>query len=313
LRVALISNPHSARNRKRLAELDERLAGRALHHVSHDLGRIDETVRDVAAADLDLLGINGGDGTVHRVLTALASQGLLRRCARIAVLPGGSTNMTAHDLNGGPLSLNHAFDAFLRAVDGHADTVTREAVAIRTDDRPTQLGFFFGMGAIIRGIEFCHQRIFALGIRKEWASGAALLRAAWGIARRERVFAEGVDLEAKFDERAIEGRASIFLVSTLARLFLGIKPFWGEGDGALASTWVAEDAERFLRTLPALLRGDQARLESRRGYTSTRAMHVAVRGGEQYTIDGEIYRTASSAVEIEPYRLPPIVALRVAA
>src|SRR5262249_53155964 len=127
-------------------------------------------------------------------------------------------------------------------------------------------------------------------IRKEFASGVAMLRAAWGIARREPIFAEGVALDARFDGESHRGRASIFLVTALRALFLGIKPFWGTGDAPLSVTWVADDAHHFLRTFPALLRGEAARLHEREGYLSRRAHRIEVRGDDRYTIDGEIYR-----------------------
>jgi diacylglycerol kinase (ATP) len=217
-------------------------------------------------------------------------------------LPGGSTNMSARDVNAGALSLERALASFAAAVDRpRLTTVARDAVRARDGDGPPRIGFLFGMGAVIRGIEYCHERIFALGIRKEFASGLAMLRAAWGIARREPVFAQGVALDARFDDEVHRGRASIFLVTALRALFLGIKPFWGDGEGPLAVTWVADDARRFLRTFPALLRGQAERLHECEGYLSRRAHRVEVRGDDRYTIDGEIYRAKGDLV-LDVYR-----------
>jgi diacylglycerol kinase family enzyme len=310
VRAALLSNPHSARNRRRLGAVDARISGRVLHRVSENLDDLGHVLREFADGGVELIGINGGDGTVHRVLTELAQAHLLGDCPKIAMLPGGSTNMTARDLNGGSLSLEQSLDAFLLAVERDTAPVTlRSTVRVISEERPPQVGFCFGMGAVVRGIEYCHERIFSLGIRKEWASGAALLRAAWGIARRERIFADGVTLEARYDGDPSSGRASIFLVSALERLFLGIKPFWGVGPEPLATTWVSEDATRFMRTLPALLRGDASRLHVANGYSSRRARDVEVRGGEQFTIDGEIYRNSADVLYIDSAAVIPVVPL----
>ncbi len=289
MRAALISNPHSARNRRHLGDIDAQLRGRVIHRITQDMGDLSRIVAELADAGVDFIGINGGDGTVHQVLTHMQAIGALATPPRLALLPGGSTNMTSRDINGLTLSLPQGVSAFLRAVDGNAAVTQRKAIRIARGSSPAQIGFCFGMGAIIRGIEFCHERIFSLGIRREWASGAALVRAAWGIARREAVFSEGIDLTASWDNESRQGRSSIFLVSTLDHLFLGIRPFWGTGSGTLSSTWVDENAHRFFRTLPALLRGDADRLHEEDGYTSRRAESVEVSGGAQYTIDGDIY------------------------
>jgi len=141
----------------------------------------------------------------------------------------------------------------------------------------------------------------------------AMARAVWGIARREPVFAEGVALSARFDDEDHAGKASIFLVSALRSLFLGIHPFWGEGAGPLAVTWVAEDARRFLRRFPALLRGDGQRLPECDGYLSRRVHTVHVAGDEHYQIDGEIYHAPGGRLALDAYGPVMIVPLGAAA
>jgi diacylglycerol kinase family enzyme len=301
MRAAVITNPFSSRNRRQLERVRAALDGRVQHHVTESAEALPDLIDAIANDGVELLGINGGDGTIHAVLTGYARRGDASRMPVFALLPGGSTNMSARDVNHGPLRLDRALDSFLAASTAGMPAVAREVIRIRDGDRGPQLGFIFGMGAVIRGIEYCHERVYALGIKDEWVTGVALVRAAWGIARRERVFAEGVALVARLDDEPRCGRASIFLVSALHRLLLGIRPFWGAGPGPLDVTWVTEDARRFLRTFPALLRGDASRLAEADGYVSRRVREIELRTDEHYTIDGEIYRPAAGRLALDSY------------
>jgi len=272
-----------------------------MHRFCESVDAIPSVLEEITSSGVDVLGINGGDGTIHQILTALARSRAGADLPILALLPGGSTNMSARDLNGGPMTLERALEAFRDALRHGRAPAARDVIRVTDAVGAERLGFCFGMGAVIRGIEYCHERIFALGIRQEWASGVAMARAAWGIARRERVFAEGVTLATRFDDEAHAGNASIFLVSALRSLFLGIRPFWGEGSGPLAVTWVADDARRFLRRFPALLRGEGHQLPEREGYLSRRVSHVEVSGDEHYQIDGEIYRAPGGRLTLEAH------------
>jgi len=300
MRAAVITNPHSTRNRRGLAHVRAALDGRVLHRVSESADALPEILQQLASDGVQLLGINGGDGTIHSVLTELARSGAA--VPTLALIPGGSTNMSARDVNRGPMGHARAIASFLNAAASPAPrTAAREIIRVRDGERTPQLGFIFGMGAVIRGIEYCHERIYALGIKDEWVTGVALVRAAWGIARRERIFAEGVALDARLDDEPHQGRASIFLVSALRKLLLGIRPFWGQGPGPLDVTWVAEDARRFLRTFPALLRGEAQRLEESAGYLSRRVRTIELGAEEHYTIDGEIFRPSVGRLSLDAY------------
>jgi diacylglycerol kinase (ATP) len=300
VRTAVLTNPHSSRNRRQLARVRALLDGRVLHRVTDAAADLPRVLAELRAEGVEVLGINGGDGTIHEVLTVLAREQPPGSLPALALLPGGTTNMSARDVNHGPLGLRVAIERFL-AIAERGPLPVRRGV-IRVDDgRNVRCGFIFGMGAVIRGIEYFHERVVAKGARQEWATGLAVLRTAWGIARRERIFSEGVTLEARLDGETRRGTASIFLVSALERLLLGIRPFWGRGPGPLAVTWVADDARRFLRKFPALLRGQGERLAESDGYLSRRSQRVEVTAQENYTIDGEIYRPEHGHLVLESH------------
>ena len=195
-------------------------------------------------------------------------------------------------LNGGPVPFDRALDRSARSDRRQRLTGEPRHLLQRSRDghRP-QLGLCLGMGAVIRGIEYAHERIFSLGLRDELAAGVALLRAGWGIARREPVFADGVPLELDIDGESLHSRASIFLITTLNELLIGIRPFWGEGNAPLRVTLVREHAHRFLRSFPDLLRGrPEPHLTEAGGYFSRRGdAQSTSRAKDRTLIDGEIY------------------------
>ena len=187
MRSAILTNPHSNRNRRHLPRLRSQLT--RLSDVRHiETASLDELPAAVGALlddGVELLGINGGDGTVHLVLTALLRASAGRQLPAIALLPGGTTSMSARGLNGGAVPFDRALDALLDAIENARAGEPRHLLRVHAAGADPQLGLCLGMGAIVRGIQYCHERIFSLGLRDEWAAGVAMLRAGWGIARRE--------------------------------------------------------------------------------------------------------------------------------
>ena len=313
LRTAILTNPHSNRNRRHLPRLRSQLE--RLSDVRHietaSLADLPGAVDAVLADGIELLGINGGDGTVHLVLTELLRAGAGRRLPAIALLPGGTTSMSARGLNGGAVPFDRALDALVDAIEGGATGEPRHLLKVHAVGAEPQLGLCLGMGAIVRGIEYCHERIYSLGLRDEWAAGMAMLRAGWGIARRESVFADGVPIDVDIDGERHSARASIFLVSAMSELLLGIRPFWGDGVAPLRITLVREHARRFLRSFPDLLRGrPDPHLTEEGGYFSRRGTAVDIRGEGPYQIDGEIYHAQTGEIRIDAFGPVTVIPLR---
>ena len=276
---------------------------RGIQHIeTASLDDLPGAVEMLLADGVELLGINGGDGTVHAVLTALLRASAGQPLPSIALLPGGTTSMSARGINGGAVPFNRALDALLYAMDSVPAGQQRYLLKVHAPGADAQLGLCLGMGAIVSGVEYCHERIYSLGLRDEWAAGAALLRAGWGIARREPVFADGVPLDLDIDGERHSAKASIFLVTVLDELILGIRPFWGDGADPLRITLVREHATRFLRSFPDFLRGRaHPHLTEAAGFLSRRGSHIEIRSPGPYTIDGEIYHSKSGEIRVEAF------------
>ena len=320
-RIAVLSNAGSGGNRRRteLLRLLDTTSGLD-HRVTASADELPEALSVLLAREPALLAVNGGDGTVQAVLTAwaaLVDEGAVPPApVPVAVLPAGSTNMTAHDLGCGGRMRRRLDDLLaLRDRDRRAWQVeARQPLAVVDGAGERRLGFFFGMGTIVRGIEYWHGRLRHGGGAGEWGAGAALLRAAWGIVRREPPFHEPARLRlvAEADRKAgrveAEQAVTFLLATTMRRLFLGIAPFWGEAPAPLSVTWVEAGARRFLPRIPALLAGREAHLPAADGYHGLRTDRLGLSFDDPWAIDGEVF-PASASLQLAPAPAQPFVRL----
>lgn len=320
-RIAILSNAGSGRNRRR-SELLRRLDSTSGvdHLVTDAADAVPEALATLLGREPAVLAVNGGDGTVQAVLTVLAdlvdAGAVPATPVPIAVLPAGSTNMTAHDLGCGGRMQRRLSDLLaLRDRDQGAWRVTfRRPLQVRDADGVRRIGFFFGMGTIVRGIEYWHERLRHGGGAGEWGAGAALARAAWGIVRRQPPFdaPARLRLQARGATAAMTQEAeedvAFLLATTMRRLFLGITPFWGAAQGPVAVTWVDSGARRLLVRMPHLLRGRHARLPAEDGYHGLRTERLELAFEDPWVIDGEVF-PASAGLALEPAPTQPFLRL----
>ena len=122
---------------------------------------VPEALAALAENDVELLIVNGGDGTLVRTLTeVLAHRPFGGRVPMIAPLRGGRTNMSARDIGANRDPLKGLNEVLMSAREGRiAERVSRRRV-LRVDYRPFEdpvYGMFFGAGMIHRAIGLVHQ------------------------------------------------------------------------------------------------------------------------------------------------------------
>jgi hypothetical protein len=251
----------------------------------------------------DVLAINGGDGTVQAVLTDLLGDEPLGWMPHLALLRGGTTNMTAADLG-----LSGRADRALRRLlewarrGGTGERVRRAVLAVRANPQsPSRCGLFFGAGAIVKGIEHFHRAVNTKGLGGEVGPGVSMLRMLLAMVRRESRFVSPLSMEFDLDP-ALPGGAPLagdyFLVfaSSLERLFLGFHPYWGERDGAFHFTSLRAHPVRPLLTMPRLLFGKPGPgATPANGYFSRRVDGLRLEMDGDFTLDGEIYSASRAA------------------
>ncbi len=296
-RLAILSNLRSKAGlaRQQLVASLSGLTG-VEHRLCEAMDDLPALLTDMLATGPKVLAVNGGDGTLQAVLTALLG-GDFDKLPVLCALPGGSTNMSAGDL-GARGSLRKALAALLSLRDQTQASwpiATRPVLEVRSREGAFHAGLFFGVGTIVRGAEFWQQQLRASGRTGELAAGAALARGAWGMLRRQPPFADPTRLRLQLDDQEpMDAEVALLLVTVMRRLFLGLTPFWGEGDAALACTWIDDRPRRLLRRLPAVLRGRAGEMHAGEGYHSQRAAQVEVSLDDVWLLDGELHPGGTS-------------------
>ncbi len=297
LRPGLLHNPHSGANRK-----GEKAIDRALQAYPELLRRdidhppsIVSALGEFAAVGVNLIVVNGGDGTVQAVLTALLHESPFQQAPLLALLHAGSTSMTAADvgLRGKPPRALNRLMRYLEGRGGNGKIVCRQVLRVRTAPIAAPLyGMACGTGAVYQGVKFYHNKLHRLDLRREVGPDLAMLRFLWALARGDEELTAPSRLSVSLDgqpERTFMHAGA--LISTLERLLLGIYPFWGEGDGPLHYTALRSQPRRLLRRLPWLLRGRAHHLATpEHGYMSVNVGRVAMRIEGGFMLDGEIFQ-----------------------
>lgn len=297
--IGVISNPRSHRNRRDLAAVMRAAAalpdGR--HRLLEDMADLPAILADFAAAGVRLLVVNGGDGTVQAVFTEIFNDGPFATPPAFAVLSGGMTNMIADDvgLRGRPeraiVHLVHALSA------DRCDMVSRRLIRCEAvpGARPLH-GMFFGAAAICRAILACRASVHPLRIEAQAAAGVTIaglmLRRLLRGGRNDPVF-RGERITVQLDnEEAAENSYLLLLVTTLDRLVLGSRPFWGQEAGGLRFTSIAHPPPHLLRAIWPVLSGRQpARADG--AYVSRNVHRVSLAMDGPWTLDGEMFMARS--------------------
>lgn len=294
-RLGIINNVQAGRTRARLAEVRALVADcNADVREVGDLPSIVSATRELLAAGVDLLAVNGGDGTAQAVITELQRHD--DKSPQLAILPGGTTNLTAHDLNG-RLGIRTALRSLARQHTRPADTrrlVSRPLLAVSMAGASTEYGFFLGAGAILAGMRHFREHVGSRGLRDELAAGLSLMRGLAGVAGREHEWANH-ETEVHTERHAeFAGPQNLVLATTLERLLLGLRPWWGLDAAPIHLTALGRQPKSFLRVVPSILRGrSHSRATPAAGYRSANVEALTLHAAEGFALDGQIFNPPS--------------------
>lgn len=287
--IGLIANGRSWRNARAGGLAPGALA---LHEAPDHPDGYGEALARFAASGVTTLVVDGGDGTLRDVLSALPGAYAGAPLPAIALAPSGKTNVAAADVGG----IRRGADAIARLraalVSGAVKRSVRHPIEIAFGDRRL-LGFVFGLGAFERATRLVDERVHHKGFAGQIgvalgvvASGSAALfgeeKAAW---RR------GVPLGLGFDGAAPEDsvfRHSFALLATsLDRWVLGLWPFWGKGEGAIAVTEIAAPPRRLFAGLATAGLGRPRPWAEAEGWRSVRADDLTLDMETGFIVDGD--------------------------
>ncbi|MCI1321415.1 MAG: acylglycerol kinase family protein [Acetobacter sp.] len=303
LSFALIHNPMSRRNegdgqefRRRAAEL---LGDRLVCPSSRERLYID--VAALCREDIGCIVVDGGDGTVSDVMTAIQAARPTGPFPDIAILPSGNTNLIAADVGFGMRGI----EAIERLIERDKAGTLRDGCNVRhpiilswpeTDRRPV-LGMFCGLAAFTRATRLAHQpdvlNRYSHGMAVAVTIFLALCRLLSGKGRRE--WLGGTELTMSRDGGPEDsGGRFLFLCTTLHHLPYNLWPFWsGEADGgALIWLEVLSRPRSLISSVFSLLTGRvPASLKNNPSFRSGKSASFVMHMQEGLVMDGHEYDT----------------------
>jgi diacylglycerol kinase (ATP) len=302
--VGVIYNPRSHRNLG--ADFD---CGVCPHvHIAQprERGQLPQALTEFAAKGIDLLVINGGDGTVRDVLTC--GQAIFGDdWPAIAVLPKGKTNALTVDL-GVPedWGLQDAIDAL-----DHGSRVYRRPMHVAKAQEPGSraAGFILGAGAFTKSIkagQSAHRlgafNSMVVGVTGIWALLQSLFAGRgnpWRKGAQMAICLGSADAPMEHSGHGDPARRQLLFASTLERLPAGIKPF-GALKGGLKLVVVDQISRRTTALVPLVLLGKLTRGLRERGIHQLAATQFSLTIDDQLILDGEAFPAGDYRIEQGP-------------
>ncbi|MCZ6829458.1 MAG: diacylglycerol kinase family protein [Gammaproteobacteria bacterium] len=318
-RIGLISNRNSGHNRDQFEQIKQLVAGcKNVNHLeTASSGDIPAALRQLVEQKIEVLAINGGDGTVSAILGHALEHTSFGKLPPVVVLPGGTANMNAGDI-GARGKLLPAVRRFCHWAGSGGnlggEQVQRSLMRVQIGaETSVHYGMFLGMGAVIQGTEYAHQEIHSRGLRDDFSVALGVARTVWGLIRDDPRFSQTVAVNLRLNDAtdSHDYNALIIVVSSLQRLFLGMRPFWGTGPGPLRLTLIMEHPHRFLRTFIAIARGKPNRhATTDNGYISHNADRINISMQGSLNLDGEILTSEPAAGPITITASPMVTFIR---
>ena len=89
------------------------------------------------------------------------------------------------------------------------------------------------------------------------------------------------------------------LVSTIERLFLGVRPYWGTEDGSLHFSAISDRPQHLMLVLPSILHRQSCRLRTpENGYFSHNANEARLTLSSGFMLDGELHPIGPDMEEV---------------
>jgi len=334
-RIGILCNPLGGRVQVRLEEirrLGRGLGGDGYREASTPV-EIGDAISNLLEADLDLLCLIGGDGTVQAALTALHSCAPPEDWPLLAALPGGTTNMTAKDLGSwrrveaglkALASRQRGSGGSEAGMDGGSapgrggpeataeflgTLVRRPVLRIEGAEVGVLGGMFLGVGAAPIGVRYFHERHDRADRPGNPAFGSTIGRVLWSLAI-DRGGGESLaqPLTCSLDgDQGSHHQGLLCLVTTLDRLLLGLCPYWGREPEPMHFTLVEKGARRLWWRLHRLARGWPGRaLTPEAGYHSRNARCVELVFDGPFVVDGEFFEARAAAGPIRITAVPGV-------
>ena len=224
--IGVITNPRSRQNKRNpgLAhELGYILGEKGEVQQPPDLDALAATARRFREHKIDILCVNGGDGTMHKALTAMVLAYGKDPLPKIAILPSGTMNTVAHGLRLRG-SASEILDYIVQRYHTNTPMPTARRWLLEVDGR--QYGFLFGNGLCARFLEIYYEGSAPTPAKALWLLIRASLSAMVGGAFIQRLMAPYVGSVTLDGVRWLSERWLTLTIGSVDDIGMGFRPFF---------------------------------------------------------------------------------------
>ena len=289
--IGLITNPRSRVNLRdpgRARRLSYLVGSHGNAEATQSIDDLYRVCEEFKKERIDVLGISGGDGTLHHTLTAMIRTYGEEPLPPVAILRGGTMNTIARSFGIFGETPQLTFELVDRHRRGLLDTIPWfEREILQVGDA---YGFIFGNGIIYN---FLHE-YYATGAPSPSTAAQLILRATGSTMVRgplsKRIYKRfHARVVADGDRWACEDFITV-AAAVVEQIGLGFKPFYRvhEDQSAFAVLGIHTDAVGFVAELPSIMAGKPMRRDK---VIDQAAHHVVFEADEplEYIIDGDTY------------------------
>ncbi len=302
--IGIVTNPHSRRNRRhpeRMRRLGYMLGQNDTYELTNRIEDVADVAREFKESDIDILGLNGGDGTNHVTLTTFIEVYGDKPLPKIALLRGGTMNTVSNGIGirGNPPRL--LANLVEKYYTGRPFETSQRDILKVTDETGSRYGFIFGNGIVANFLEI----YYGTGdpspatAAKLLAKGLATLPTGGGEITDQlfRPFNAHIEMA---DSSWPKRNYTAVLASTQDQIGLGFRPFirCQEKKEAFHMLGVTADAFGVARAFPRLRLGLPVDEDE---FPSTVTDCAVFRSDKpiSYTIDGDMHTADNGVVTLE--------------
>lgn len=256
---------------------------------------LEDTLSSLLHEGRDTIYVEGGDGTVLAALTTcFAERAETQPLPRLAILPGGSTNLT-HEVLG--LKDVDAEALKQRLDQRHQEIVspeiaTHKALLVETSETKwPYVGFLLSTGSLARLMLYTQNNLHG---KTRGAVSIARAIMQLTVFPRSTKSEDGRPLvrPSKFerldeDADATAQSQAFSILSTFEELSLRLSPFWGRGDAPIGFTHAAWPIKRLRLGIAKAVLGGAPRSLEKHGLTSEGCSGMTFRTDGPVMLDGE--------------------------
>lgn len=310
IQIGIIVNPYSRRNiRTNCAAVEEfQIAGGSFIDVraTESLDHLDEVLQEFKENAYPYIGISGGDGTIHNVITRIINIYIPESPPPVLLFNDGTMNNIAASIGLGGDSAQ-ILKRFLTAVERSYYPRMLYRDTLKIEDRYC---FLFGMGMISNFLNECYsdgQKGFRKNIEAIGKTFGEVLNSMMTNTDSDLSVVRHMETEVRINSRKIGFHNTLFILAgTVENIGMGFRALYRAND-------VPESFHVFVNGMqPIDLMGQLNRFLSGSPVESNlnvdeivRKLEIQAEGEFDYTMDGDMY-TADSRVIVEtgvPVRL----------